>query len=92
MTLSERIRSIYFRLDLLHRLVGPLSEILYVGLLLGLLLVSVGRQPASGVLVFLLVLYRLQPQIRQLDSARLSLVSLTTAVEEIADVLGDRFG
>lgn len=86
-TLSERIQSIYFRLDLLHRLVGPLSEILYVGLLLGLLLVSVGRQPASGVLVFLLVLYRLQPQIRQLDSARLSLVSLTTAVEEITTFL-----
>jgi len=86
-TLSERIRSIYFRLDLLHRLMAPLSEILYVGLLLGLLLVSVGRQPASGILVFLLVLYRLQPQIRQLDSARLSLLSLTTAVEEITSFL-----
>ena len=86
-TLSERIRSIYFRLDLLHRLVGPLSEVLYVGLLLGLLLVSVGRQPASGILVFLLVLYRLQPQIRQLDSSRLSLASLTTAVEEITTFL-----
>ena len=82
-TVSEKVRSIYFRLDLLHRSVAPLSEILYVGLLLGLLLVAVGRQPASGILVFLLVLYRLQPQIRQLDSARLSLVSLTSSVEEV---------
>ena len=62
---------------------APLSETLYIALLLGLLLVGAGRQPASGILVFLLVLYRLQPQIRQLDSARLSLVSLTSAVEEV---------
>ena len=82
-TVSEKVRSIYFRLDLLHRSVTPLSEILYVALLLGLLLVAMGRQPVSGTLVFLLVLYRLQPQIRQLDSARLSLVSLTSSVEEV---------
>ena len=80
---SEKVRSIYFRLDLLHRSAVPLCEILYVALLLGLLLVAVGHQPVSGILVFLLVLYRLQPQIRQLDSARLSLLSLTSSVEEV---------
>jgi ABC-type multidrug transport system fused ATPase/permease subunit len=86
-TLSEKVRSIYFRLDLLHRAVAPLSELLYVAMLLGLLLIGVGQQPVSRILVFLLVLYRLQPQIRQMDSARLSLVSLTSAVEEVVTFL-----
>jgi len=87
---SERVRSIYFRLDLLHRAVSPLSEILYVGLLLGLLLIGVGSHSISNIMVFLLVLYRLQPQIRQLDSARLSLVALTSAVEEVMTFLESR--
>jgi subfamily B ATP-binding cassette protein MsbA len=85
--LSEKVRSIYFRLDLLHRGVAPLSEVLYMGLLLGLLLAGVGHEPTSRVLVFLLVLYRLQPQIRQIDSARLSLVSLNSAVGEVMTFL-----
>jgi ABC-type multidrug transport system fused ATPase/permease subunit len=89
---SETVRSIYFRLDLLHRAVAPLSEILYVGLLLGLLLVAVGRYSAADIMVFLLVLYRLQPQIRQLDSARLSLVSLTSAVEQVVRFLESDLG
>ena len=81
---SQTVRSIYFRLDLLHRAAAPLSEILYVALLLGLLLIGVASHGSiAGMIVFLLVLYRLQPQIRQLDSARLSLVALTTPVEEV---------
>jgi ATP-binding cassette, subfamily B, bacterial MsbA len=87
---SEKVRSIYFRLDLLHRAVSPLSEILYVGLLLGLLLIGVGHHSVSNIMVFLLVLYRLQPQIRQLDSARLSLVSLNSPVEEVMTFLESR--
>jgi subfamily B ATP-binding cassette protein MsbA len=80
---SEKVQSIYLRLDLLHRAVSPLSELLYVSLLLGLLLIGAGRQSVSDIIVFLLVLYRLQPQIRQLDSARLSLASLTNSVEQV---------
>jgi ABC-type multidrug transport system fused ATPase/permease subunit len=85
---SERVRSVYCRLDLLHRAVSPLSEVLYVGLLLGLLTIGVaGRDSANSVIVFLLVLYRLQPHIRQVDSARLSLVALTTSVEDVTSFL-----
>ncbi|MBI1789610.1 MAG: ABC transporter ATP-binding protein [Acidobacteria bacterium] len=83
-TVSEKLRSIYFRLDLLHRAVHPLSEILYIGLLLGILLAGVSlRNSVPTVVVFLLLLYRLQPQIRQLDSARLSLTSLAPSVEDV---------
>jgi ABC-type multidrug transport system fused ATPase/permease subunit len=81
---SDRVRSIYYRLDLLHRAVSPLSEVLYVGLLLGLLILGVaGRDSANNVIVFLLVLYRLQPHIRQFDSARLSLVALSGPFEDV---------
>lgn len=86
--ISSRVRSIYFKLDVLHRMVSPMSEILYVGLLLGLLLVGVaGIRSVPTVIVFLLVLYRLQPQIRQLDSARLSLVALASSVEAVTGFL-----
>ncbi len=90
-TVSQTVRSIYFRLDLLHRAAAPLSEILYVALLLGLLLIGVASHGSiPGIIVFLLVLYRLQPQIRQLDSARLSLVALTTPVEEVMRFLAEK--
>jgi subfamily B ATP-binding cassette protein MsbA len=82
-TVSEKVRSIYFRLDLLHRAGSPLSEVMYVCLLLGILLVGIeSRASLPAVMVFLLLLYRLQPQIRQFDSARLSLVALTSSVED----------
>lgn len=81
---SERVRSIFFRLDLLHRAVPPLSELLYVALLLGLLLIGVtGHSSASTMIIFLLVLYRFQPQVRQLDTNRLSLASLAHSVEDV---------
>jgi ABC-type multidrug transport system fused ATPase/permease subunit len=87
-SVSDCVRSIYCRLDLLHRAVSPLSEVLYVGLLLGLLVIGVaGRDSANSVIVFLLVLYRLQPHIRQFDCARLSLVALSGPVEDVTNFL-----
>ena len=87
-SVSERVRAVYLRLDLLHRAISPLSEVAYVGLLIALLLIGVrAGNSAPTLIVFLLVLYRLQPQIRQLDSARLSLVALTTPVEEVVSFL-----
>lgn len=82
-SVSDRVRSIYFRLDLLHRAAPPVSEILYVGLLLAILLTGMGiRHSLPAVMIFLLLLYRLQPQIRQFDSARLTLNVLTSSVED----------
>jgi ABC-type multidrug transport system fused ATPase/permease subunit len=82
-SVSDRVRSIYFRLDLLHRAGPPVSEILYVGLLLAILLTGMGlRHSLPAVMIFLLLLYRLQPQIRQFDSARLTLNVLTSSVED----------
>lgn len=81
---SSKVGSIYFKLDLLHRAVHPLSEILYIGLLLGTLLIGVQTNTSlPTVVVFLVMLYRLQPQIRQLDSGRISLIALTSSVEDV---------
>ena len=86
--LSGRVRSIYFRLDLLNRLVSPISEILCVALLLGFLLIGVaGLGSIPSMIVFLLVLYRMQPQIRQMDSGRLSLAALASPVEAVVNFL-----
>ena len=80
---SEKVRSIYLRLELLHRAAAPIAEICYVGLLLVVLLAGMTfRNSISAVMVFLLLLYRLQPQIRQFDSARLSLIALAGSVED----------
>jgi subfamily B ATP-binding cassette protein MsbA len=80
---SDKVRSIYFRLDMLHRAGSSVSEILYVGLLLGVLLAGMTfRISLPSVMIFLLLLYRLQPQIRQLDSGRLSLIALASSVED----------
>jgi subfamily B ATP-binding cassette protein MsbA len=85
---SEHVRSIYLRLDLLHRAMPPISEILYIGLLLGVLLIGVSaKNSVATVVVFLLVLYRLQPQIRQFDSGRLSLIALTSSIEDVTRFL-----
>jgi ABC-type multidrug transport system fused ATPase/permease subunit len=82
-SVSDRVRSIYFRLDLLHRAGPPVSEILYVGLLLAILLTGMGLSYSlPAVMIFLLLLYRLQPQIRQFDSARITLNVLASSVED----------
>jgi subfamily B ATP-binding cassette protein MsbA len=80
---SDQVRSIYFRLDLLHKAGPALSEILYVGLLLAILIIGmVLRHSLPAVMMFLLLLYRLQPQIRQFDGGRLTLSALTSSVED----------
>lgn len=89
--ISEQVGSIYRKLDVLHRGMAPVSEILYVGLLLTLLLIGVmGHMSIPSLMVYLLVLYRLQPQIRLLDSSRLSLAALSGTVEEVTRFLLSR--
>ena len=81
---SGLVRSVFFKLDLLHQAVSPLSEILYVGLILGVLLVgSSSLVSVPTIIVFLLVLYRLQPHLRQLDSGRMGLAALAPSVEAV---------
>jgi ABC-type multidrug transport system fused ATPase/permease subunit len=88
---SSKVGSVFLRLGLLHGAVHPLSEILYIGLLLGTLLIGVQAHTSlPTVVVFLVMLYRLQPQIRQLDSGRISLIALTSSVEDVMRLFDSR--
>jgi subfamily B ATP-binding cassette protein MsbA len=75
-------------LDKLRARIGPLSEILAVGLLGGILLLSLQNKanlPTS--LAFIFMLYRLQPHVMSLDNTRINLVASTAAVEDVMFLL-----
>jgi subfamily B ATP-binding cassette protein MsbA len=85
---SDRVSRIGYRLGLVSGAVSPIYEVLTATLLVGVLLVgarTTGDLPA--LLVFIFVLYRLQPRVRSLDSVRLTLISLAPAVREVTALL-----
>ena len=81
----------FLKLERISGLVHPVSEILTVALLLGILLTTAMLAPAQMAvsLAFLLLLYRLQPRIKQLDVDRVALDSLSGAVEEVRSLLDE---
>jgi ABC-type multidrug transport system fused ATPase/permease subunit len=86
---SKEVRNTFFKLDLLSGVVNPLSEILAVILLLSILVIALHQDRSSlpSLLTFIFILYRLQPQVKQLDGYRLSLVALSGSVEDVMSLL-----
>ena len=86
---SEKVRSTFFKLDVFSGIVGPLSEVLSAFLLLGILAIALTQTQTSlpTLLTFVFILYRLQPQVKQLDGARVGLGSLISAVEDVLYLL-----
>lgn len=85
---SDRVSQMGYKLGLVSGMVGPIYEVLTAALLVGVLLV--GARTAADLpllLVFLFVLYRLQPRIRALDGVRLKLISLAPSVREVTALL-----
>jgi ATP-binding cassette, subfamily B, bacterial MsbA len=85
---AERVRRTFFRLELVQGMVPPATELLYVPLLLGI--VFFAWQTGIGLpslLAFLLMCYRLQPHIRNLDHKRVELAGASGAVMEVAALL-----
>jgi ATP-binding cassette, subfamily B, bacterial MsbA len=86
---SRAVSKVFFKLDRTSGLVHPLSEILTVALLLGILLatamVAPGQMAVSA--AFLLLLYRLQPRIKQFDLDSVALDSFSGSVEEVRSLL-----
>ncbi len=69
----------------------PVSEILYVGILLGTLwLTTSSGVTVPEVLVFVLVLFRLQPQVNTVDHERVQLAGLLPSLRNVADLLDSR--
>jgi ATP-binding cassette, subfamily B, bacterial MsbA len=88
---SRKVSKAYFKLERLSGLVPPLSEVLTVSLLLCILLATALRAPGQMAVsfTFLVLLYRLQPRVKQLDADRVALDSFSASVEEVRSLLDE---
>ena len=86
---SKHVRNTFLKLDLLSGVVNPLSEVLSAAVLLCILVTALLQDCAAipTLLTFIFILYRLQPQVKQLDSARVGLVALMSSVEDVMYLL-----
>jgi ATP-binding cassette, subfamily B, bacterial MsbA len=86
---SKKVSHTFLKLDLLSGIVNPISEILSVILLMCILVIALlqDRSYLPTLLTFIFILYRLQPQVKQLDGARVGLMALTSAVDEVLSLL-----
>ncbi|ARV61766.1 ABC transporter [Nostocales cyanobacterium HT-58-2] len=84
-TVSQKVIKTFFELDTISGTVQPISEVLSAILLLCILVFVLlqDRNSLPTLLTFIFILYRLQPQVKQLDSARVSLTALTSAVQDV---------
>lgn len=88
---SRRLGRIDFKQDILSGLIHPVSELLVASLLIFVLLTALQNpQNLATVLVFIFILYRLHPQVSDLNHARNDLIASTASVEEVLDVLDPR--
>lgn len=85
---SSHVSSTFLKLGIVSGAVYPVYEVLSAALLVSILLVMLqNQQNLPALLVFIFVLYRLQPKVMALDGARVDLNSLTGAVEEVTSLL-----
>jgi len=71
---SEAVRTTLTKLELVSGAVGPLSEVLAAVMLVCILVIGLqDRDTLPTLLTFIFILYRLQPQVKQFDSARVGL-------------------
>ncbi|MEP0917155.1 ABC transporter ATP-binding protein/permease [Leptolyngbya sp. DQ-M1] len=86
---SGQVRDMFFKLAVLSGIVPPLSELLSATLVLFILVVAVNQAQTTlpTLLTFVFILYRLQPKIKQIDSACVSLLGLTSSIAEVSTLL-----
>ena len=87
---SRRLTNLIVRLTMLHGTISPVYQVLTAALLLAVLLTNIhSPEKIHSILIFIFILYRLQPRIIALDGARNRLVFLASAVEEINSLLAE---
>jgi len=88
--ISARVSSIECDLHKIASLITPVAQLL-AGTLLIVVLYTALRDPGnlSMVLVFIFILYRLHPQVLELDEGRNTLVAAAPEVEQLVQVLED---
>jgi subfamily B ATP-binding cassette protein MsbA len=85
---SRSVRDLSLRLALSSATNGPVTEILITSLILSLALIARAYQMDFAKLAaFLVIMYRLQPRLRDVMSARISLLGLQGAVRAVAQLI-----
>jgi subfamily B ATP-binding cassette protein MsbA len=85
---SNRLKKAFIRLGLVSEAVYPAYEILAAALLVLILFATLqNSENIAPLLIFIFVLYRLQPKIMDLDGVRVRLNSLAAAVDEVLSLM-----
>ena len=82
---SSKVRKTFMGLDILSGAVAPIYEILSAFILISVLLHAIFRNPGGvpALFTFLFILYRLFPEVRQLDEGRMALSATTGSVQNV---------
>ena len=88
---SRAVSNVFFKLERISEVVHPLSEVLTASLLVGILLVMALRAPGQMAvsITFLVLLYRLQPRVKQFDADRVALDALSASVDDVRNLLDE---
>ena len=86
---SNKVANTFLKLDIISGMVQPISEVFSAVILVLVLVVALlqDRNSLPNLLTFIFILYRLQPRVHQLDSARISLLALASSVDEVMSLL-----
>lgn len=88
---SFDIANVFARLGLVTKAVNPIYELLAAVLLVGLIVVGVqGTWNLPALVVFVVILQRLQPRIKSLDSKRVHLTTLAAPIDVVTELLDPR--
>lgn len=86
---SSKISFVFMRLTVLRGLVGPLVQLMTLGIVIILGLVSLARGDEAAVLIgFLAIAYRVQLRVASVLSARAGLLSFDAPIAEIENAIG----
>lgn len=85
---SVRVRSLAIRKEKLKSLIGPLGEVVSVGtLILIAVIASAAGIGIATIVASVLLLFRLQPHLREIDNNRLALAGMAAALRDVREVL-----
>lgn len=88
---SDMLRRFLVRIDYLYAYIDPVNEIGYVLLLGGLLLgAAVFHVPAPSVLAAVIMMYRVQPSLREFNDNRLTLTHHLAALNVVSPIVDPR--
>jgi ATP-binding cassette, subfamily B, bacterial MsbA len=85
---SDRVRRSFAHVQYLKAATGPVSEGLYLAVFVGIVIASMALQtPLASVITFVVILGRLQPQVKSFEWSRVQLSGYHSAVVRIAAFL-----